>query len=33
MDIRKINTLNRIKEGFITVLDTKSYQNVLLMIL
>ncbi len=31
MDIRKINTLNRIKEGFITVLDTN--QNVLLMIL
>ena len=24
MDIRKINTLNRIKEGFITVLDTKK---------
>ena len=23
MDIRKINTLNGIKEGFITVLDTK----------
>lgn len=24
MDIRKINTLNRIKEGFITALDTKK---------
>ncbi|MBB1072752.1 hypothetical protein [Limosilactobacillus reuteri] len=24
MDIRKINTLNGIKEGFITVLDTKK---------
>ena len=24
MYIRKINTLNRIKEGFITVLDTKK---------
>ena len=23
MDIRKINTLNGIKEGFITVLDTR----------
>ena len=24
MDIRKINTINGIKEGFITVLDTKK---------
>ena len=24
MDIRKINTLNGIKEGFVTVLDTKK---------